>query len=261
MVPARSSCSVLTTMKRGLSYWVTSFELVIVILSGPPNSINQVRYFKAREKCAMLDQKSNIYPKMTYVMMGCPRRGRRGPQIHWDRTYSQVSAEDWASKTAWSSWSVCEVFDMLQISRPQVSGIFPQTSAIFPQISTIDLFVKFCKLQRIQELPIHQSLESPKLSWRVCCVGLYRFCTRIVSCCTRGGSRSGRVKIPKEHQKWHIALFLAWQLQKAGFLTYGILFAYKGCSRVTGENLFWSEKMNDLTPWYVWLKQSETNWL
>ena len=44
---------------------------------------------------------------------------------------------------------------MLQMSSPQVSAICPHIS-IFPHMSAIDLCVKICKLQHIQELPFHQ---------------------------------------------------------------------------------------------------------
>ena len=54
-----------------------------------------------------------------------------------------------------------------------------------PQNSAIDLFVKFCKLQRIQQLLLHQSLECPK-----------SYCELL---------HEVEVKIPKEHTKLHIA--------------------------------------------------------
>ena len=81
-------------------------------------------------------------------------------------------------------------------------------SATFPQMFDIDLVVKLCKSQCVQELPLHQSLECQKLNWRVCCVGLNRFYTRFVSCCCR--SRS-----PKNTKS--DTLFWAWQLQKSMF--------------------------------------------
>ena len=70
--------------------------------------------------------------------------------------------------------------------------------AICPQISAIDLLVKFWKLQRIQELPLHQSLECPKLNCRVWCVGpnqfLHLYCVLL---------HQVQVKIPKDHKQWH----------------------------------------------------------
>ena len=105
---------------------------------------------------------------------------------------------------------------MLQMSSPQVSAIFQQMAAIFPHMSAIDLFVKCCKLQRLQELPLHQTWRVcwNAQSWRVCCVVLNQFCTRIVSCCTRCRSRS-----PKSARRdiWYF-------------------FAYKGCCRKVVPN-------------------------
>ena len=71
----------------------------------------KVRYFKAQGKVQCWT-KSDIYETLTYMLWW----GARG-EVDVDhkftgiKTYSLVSAEDWASKTAWSSWSVCEMFD------------------------------------------------------------------------------------------------------------------------------------------------------
>ena len=183
-----------------------------------------MRYFKAQEKVPCWTKKT-IFTKTEHDMLwwGVPIEVDVDHKFTVNKWKSNVlrflPAEDWASKNS---------LVKLKCLWGSICCKFPVHKS-FCNIPANFCYRLVCQIlqahPRVTQLPLHQSLECPKLNWRVCCLGLNQQFSKSYCVLLHQVPGQDPQRVPKNAH----CTALAWQLQS--FLTYMAFFAYKGCSR------------------------------